>query len=108
EYVGVREEIMRNLHGEGLGVSFRIVESDFVIQMSKVAPSETLRDPQCVTMQMPHRIERGLVIESGGFNNQRIALPASRRIAVECWQIEFLRKPAAVRVKLTGEVARFV
>src|ERR1051326_2730089 len=75
EHIGVREKFVRNFHGEGFGVHFRIVEGHFVIQVSEIPATETFQRAQGLTMWVAHAIERGLVIKTGGLHNQRVALP---------------------------------
>src|SRR5712691_2840999 len=106
--VGVGHEIMRDLDGKRLRVHLRIVKSHFPIQVSEIAASETFREAQRVAMRMAQPIESGSVVEAGGLDHKRIALPAPNRVAQESRKIELLGKLAAVGEDLAMHVADFI
>src|ERR1700687_1981539 len=108
EHIGVRQKFVRNLYREGLGVHLRIVKSYLVIQVSEIAAPEALHDAEGFAMGVAHGIERSLVIETGRFDDQGVALPVPRRVTIERRKVDLFRKLAAVSVDLPVEVAGLV
>ena len=93
---------------KGLEYIFGSSKGYLVIQVAEIAAPEALHDAEGFAMWEAHGIERGLVIETGRFDDQGVALPVSGRIAVERRKVDLFRKPAAVSVNLPVEVAGFV
>ena len=59
--------------------------------MAEVTTVETLPHMQGFGVRMPGHVEPGSIVESGGVDDQRVALPLPDRIAAPGW---FRRRPA--------------
>ena len=45
--------------------------------MTEVAAAKALDHAQLIAVRMPQKVERGLVVESGRLDDERVALPTS-------------------------------
>src|SRR5215467_5091377 len=71
-----------NLAGPRLGVSLRIVNRRLDFERSKILAVKALGDVERLGSRVTLvRVEPGLIVESGRLNDQRVAIPAARRIA---------------------------
>src|SRR6185503_4677999 len=82
EQVGIRLKHGMTVHGERPGVSSRIVDGGFDLQMTQVGAPKTLHHVQLLSVGMPREIEPEFVVEPDGVDDHRVAIPASDGIPV--------------------------
>src|SRR5258708_24925250 len=75
--------------------------------MAKVAPPEALGHMQVVAGRVTGVVKPGLAIETGGVDDQRIAVPAATRVSQPGW-IGILAQLAAVEEDLAIEIKRLI
>ncbi len=73
------------LDSKRLGVHLGIVEGDFDIHVSEVAPMVAFRDAESFAVWVADQIQPGFVVEAGGFHHQRFAVPFAGGIAEPGW-----------------------
>ena len=89
ENVTVGHEVVKNPDRKFLRVELRIVECQFIVQVSEVTPVETLRHVHCFTPWMPNEVDRRFAVEPACLDDERVALPAPHGVLG-------LRKPGAI------------
>ena len=70
------------VHGKRPGVSSRIGDGGFDLQMTEIGAAETLDDVQLFGVRMAREIEPEFIVEADGIDHQGVAVPASDGIAV--------------------------
>src|SRR5215831_19082700 len=68
------------LNRPGLGIHFRIVKSDFVVQMAKVPSPEALDNVEGIAVRAGARNNGFRVIEACRIHYQRVAVPFSNGV----------------------------
>src|SRR4029453_16683873 len=63
---------------------------------------------QRLAVRMPDQIERRLVVEPSGLDNENVAFPTPDRVAVESRKVELLWQPPGVAVDLAMQVASLI
>src|SRR5258708_3946120 len=69
--------------GPRSGVGFGIVYGNLDLQMAEVAPAEPLGHFSRFSDRIPRSIEPDIFAKPDGLDNQGVALPFARRVAVE-------------------------
>ena len=75
----------------------RIIEGHLDIQMSDIAPPETLGHMHGFTAGMPEGVQRRTVIEAARLNDEGVAFPAARGISEISVKFKGGREFASIR-----------
>src|SRR5437763_1058158 len=72
------------LHSDGprLGIRLGIVDSDFDFQVTVIRPAESLHHLCGISQWIADNIEPDFINETSCFNDQRISVPLSYRVAI--------------------------
>src|SRR5271169_4868425 len=107
EQVRIGQQLQRELHIPGLGISFRIVNGDQNIHISKILPPEALRYAQGVGGGTAVVIEPALIIETRGLRHEIVSLPMPDRITLP-GRVRIFGKLAAIRENLAITMDRLI
>src|SRR5439155_8989225 len=95
--VGIEAKVFGD--GPGTCVGDGVFDGDIDEQMTEVGAAEPLVDDERFRVRVAAVIEPGLVVESGGSDNQDVAFPFAGRVAQpRGWSVRFQR--ASVQVDL--------
>ena len=82
QHLGIRRKRLVEFDGPGFGVGLGIVYRNFNLQFAEVYAMKTLGDFGGIAEWTAAGIEPQAVAQADGFDDERIAIPFSRRVAV--------------------------
>src|SRR3954470_14777821 len=80
--VVARQQAMRGVDGEGLGVGARVVDRDVLIQIPEAGARVALDGVKLLSMRVADEIEPELVVETNAIDNPGVALPFADGVSV--------------------------
>src|ERR1051326_3238005 len=108
EDIGVGQKVMWDFDGKRFRVHLRIIKGHFYVEVSEVTAMEALGDVQSVAMRVAHHVKRRLIVETGGFHYECVALPMASRVSQISGQVKVLRQLAPVGKDLAPQIIDFV
>src|SRR6266481_3012942 len=80
ENIAVRQQQLRDLEGERLGIHLGIVNGDLQVHMAEVTAAKTLLNVQRFADRVPDAVNPDLVVKTCRVNHQRFAFPMPHRV----------------------------
>ena len=92
EHVGIRQQPLHEIDGEGFGERLRVDDRHRHVDVAEVAAREALLDPQVLAVAVASGVEPAEVVEAQRVDHEGVAIPLTHRVAVP-------RGPHIVRIR---------